>query len=925
MKIRYFKVLTLLSFVMLCLTGKIQAQETLKKGNINMGNKDTVNIAFSKADRNDLTGSTSFINAGDVTRYDNTQSVSEALLGRVPGLLGYNNIRGIGSALFIVDGLPRDISTINLAEVEQITVLKDINSSILYGSAAVNGVVLITTKRGNAQKRQMNFTLYSGISVPTQLPNYLSSADYMTLYNEARANDGLSPLYSDDMIAKYKTGNRYQYPDIDYYSNEYLKSYKPMSKAMAEFSGGNKNTTYYTNLGWEQVGSLLDFGEGKNSKQNRFNIRGNVDIKINSFIKSSLDAVAIITNKRSPVVDYWGNASTLKPNLFSPLIPISLIDPKNQLLISRKNDVNGMYILGGTQSYLTNPIASIYCGGHNENIQNNFSFNNKIDFDLSSLVKGLAFHTNFSFDYYTMYDISVNNAYSVYEPVWAGDSIVSLTKYGNDKHDETQTISDPYYERRLGFHGLLDYNRTFSQIHQVSASLLAFGNLYKVVGNFQGNKNVNLGLRLNYIYDKKYMVDFSSSYVNSVKLPEKSRSAFSPSLGLAWVISSEDFMSSAEAIDYLKLRLTGGILNSDLGIGGFYYYLDRYDYSGSYSWNEQNSYLKQGVVSVYGGNETLKFETRKELNFGLEGSFFNQKLYLETNVFASSYYNQITRPQTMYPSFYSTFIPYQNFDDNAYRGAEVGLTYKQNVGNLQVVLGANALYSTSEVMKKDEIYADSYQYRKGRPVDASFGLVADGLFMDQEDIDNHATQAFGNVKPGDIKYIDQNNDDIIDENDEVQIGRSQAPFAFGLNLRLTYKNLSLFAIGNGRIGADSYISGNYYWVDQDDKYSEYILNRWTEATKATATYPRLTTSASSNNFRNSTFWLYRDNYFTLQRAQLTYEFPQNMTKMLGMKGLSCFLDASNLLTISKHRDIKDLRVGSEPYYRSFSLGVKTMF
>ncbi|MEA4903685.1 MAG: SusC/RagA family TonB-linked outer membrane protein [Petrimonas sp.] len=925
MKMSHFKILTLLSFIISCFTGIVQAQETVQT-NKDIKNNDSVNIAFGKVKQENLIGSISFINSDDILKNDNVQWISEALLGRIPGLLGYSNIRGIGDALFIVDGMPRDISTINLAEVEQITILKDINSSILYGSAAVNGVVLITTKRGNPNKKQIKVTGYYGTSVPTKLPEYLSSADYMSLYNEARINDGLMPLYDKEMIGNYRSGsNPYRYPNIDYYSNEYLKSHKPFSKVMAEFSGGNKTTAYYSNMGWEQIGSLLDFGEGKKSKQNRFNVRGNIDIQINSFIKSSLDAAAIIINKRSPVVDYWKSTSTLKPNLFSPLIPINLIDPDNVLLTSRKNDIEGKYLLGGTQSYLTNPIASIYCGGYNENIQNNFSFNNKIDFDLDNLVKGLAFHTNLSFEYYTTYNQSINNDYSVYEPVWDGDSITSLTKYGNDKHNGYQTISDSYYERRLGFHGLLDYNRTFNEIHQVSGSLLAFGNLYKIMGDIQGNKNINLGLRLNYIYNKKYMIDFSSSYVNSVKLPEKSRRAFSPSLGLAWMISSEDFMSSAENIDYLKLRLTGGILNSDLGISGFYYYLNQYNYGNYFSWNEQNNYVYQGVVSIYGGNDALKFEKRKELNLGLEGSFFNQKLYLETSVFASSFYNQITRPLSMYPSFYSDFIPYKNFEDNAYRGAEIGLTFKQNIEDLIIAVGANALYATSEIIKKDEVYADSYQYRKGHPVDALFGLVADGLFMNPEDINNHATQAFGTVKPGDIKYVDQNNDGIIDENDEVRIGRSQAPFSYGLNFRLTYKGISLFAMGNGQIGADSYIRGNYYWVDQDDKYSKYILNRWTEETRTTATYPRLTTSASSNNFRNSTFWLYRDNYFTLQRVQLTYEFPKNIVKTFRMKELNCFLDASNLLTISKHRDIKELRVGSEPFYRSFSLGVKVIF
>lgn len=942
MKKTYFKILTLFVLVLLCLPGEIPAQNKLRtndhkglKDNMSINEilNDTVNIAFGTVQRQNLIGAASYINTDAVAKYDNVQSISEALLGRIPGLLGYNNIRGIGGALFIVDGLPRDISNINFAEVEQITVLKDINSSVLYGSAAVNGVVLITTKRGNVNKKMINVTGYHGISVPTALPDYLSSAEYMTLYNEARVNDGLTKLYSDELIENYRSGNnKYRYPNVDYYSSDYLKAYKPFFKAMAEFSGGNNVAKYYANVGWEQTGSLLNFGQGKNSQANRFNVRGNVDLKINSFIKTALDAVAVIVNDRGPITNYWSGASTYKPNLFAPLLPITNVRDSIQrtLLTSRKNDVDGIYIPGGTNSYQTNPIADTYFGGENENIQNYLSFNNRIDIDLNKLLKGLVFHTNLSFDYLTQYNQYIQNTYAIYEPTWASDStwvadsIKTLTKYGNDTRPGIQSIGDATYERRIGYYGAFDYNMTFDNLHQISATLLGMGNIYKHVDDFQSNKNFNLGLKLNYIYDKKYMVDFSSAYQNSVKLPKDAKWALSPSFGLGWMISSEDFMASASAVDYLKLRFSGGINKSDAGIDKFFYYMNPYSYTGYYSWSER-AWMTQGVRSSYGGNPSLGYESRKELNLGLEGSFFNQLISVDANVFSSVYSDQVTLVQTMYPSFYADFIPYKNFNENAYKGAELGITLHRKIGDFQVDLGANALYSTSEVLRIDEVYNDAYQYRKGRPVDALFGLVADGFFMDNADIAGHELQAFGTVKPGDIKYVDQNNDGVIDTNDEVQIGRSQAPFSYGVNLQLTYKNFSLFAIGNGRMGADAYINGNYYWVDGDDKYTSYVQNRWTEATKTTATYPRLTTMTSTNNFRNSTFWLYRDDYFTLQRAQLTYQFPEKIKKALLMKDFSCFLSGSNLLTLSKHKDIKELRVGSEPNYRSYTLGIKIMF
>ncbi|MCL4484395.1 MAG: SusC/RagA family TonB-linked outer membrane protein [Bacteroidetes bacterium] len=888
--------------------------------------KDAINVAFGKAKRGDLVNAVSVLEPTDILKYDNIQSVTGALSGRVPGLLGGSNIRGIGNALFIVDGLPRDINTINLAEVDQITVLKDINSSILYGNASVNGVVLITTKRGQAYKKQVNVSGFYGVSTPTALPEYLSSADYMELYNEAKINDGLAPQYDAATIANYTYGNPYRYPNVDYYSKEYLKDVKPFSRIMTELSGGNDVATYYSNLGWDQTGSLLNFGEGKSAIQNRFNVRGNVDLKINYWIKSSLDAVAVLNNNKGPVGNYWGEASTRQPNLFAPLIPISLIDPDNALLKGRKNDVNGMYLLGGTSSYLTNAFANGYSGGVNENIQRTFSFNNRIDFDLKRFVKGLAFHTNVSFDFYTRYDQAVDNSYAVYTPIWnvAADSIASLTKYGIDTRSGTQNVGNPSYQRRFGFYGMFDYDRTFGGVHHISGSLLGYGNRYKAQGDFQGNKNLNLGLRLGYIYKNKYMLDFSSAYVNSVKLPVGNRGAFSPSLGLAWVISSEDFMSSVSSVNYLKLRLSGGQMNSDAGIDGFFYYDNIYANSGGYSWYE-GTWSNSGTVSRYGGNSQLAFEKRKEINFGFEGLFFDHQLSVDANVFTSEYFDQITRPQTQYSSFYYDYIPYQNFNSNSYKGAELGLSYNRSFGDFSFVIGANALYATSKVVKRDEIFANQYQYRTGRPIDARFGLVADGFFMDANDIANHAIQAFGIVKPGDIKYVDQNHDGVIDANDEVQIGRWQAPFSYGLNLKISYKNFTLFALGTGSIGADGYLNNNYYRGDGNNKYSEYILNRWTEATKTTATSPRLSSLANTNNYYLSTFWQYRNNYFTVNRMQLTYEMPEKVAKMLKMENLTFHVDASNLLTFSKYKNYRELNIGSEPQYRSFSLGVKTMF
>ena len=888
------------------------------------GPRDDVNLGFRTTKRGSLANAVNSVNPDEIRRYDDVQSIAAVLSGRVPGLLGSTNLRGMGGMLFIVDGFPREPGSIHPAEVKQITVMKDVNASVLYGSAAANGVVLITTKRGQAHKREVNVTGFYGVSTPAALPKFLSSADYAELYNEARINDGLDPQYDSDAISNYREGNPYRYPDIDYYSSEYIRSVRPYSRVMAEFAGGNDLATYYTNLGWDQSGSLLAFGEGATARQDNFNIRGNVDVNVSSWIKSSLDATAVLNNDRGPVTNYWNAAATMHPNLISPLIPIDLIDPENPLLLTRRNDVDGKYLLGGTSAQRTNPIADVYLGGVNEVVQRLFSFNNRIDFDLERITQGLSFHTNGSFDFYSRYNQTISNDYSVYNPSWtAEDSISNLSQFGLDRRTGTQNVGNSFYQRRFGFYGNLAYDRTFDQVHRFTGNLLGYANVLKWQGELQGTKLANLGLHVGYGYKNKYLVDFSSAYVHSVKLPEGNRGAFSPSLGLAWVISSEDFMTSS-AIDYLKLRASGGILHTDMGIDGFYLYESIYSRSGTYAWYDR-TWTNQGTVSNYSANNLLSFEQRREINLGLEGILFNHLLAFDANVFSSSHSNIVTRPQTQYPNFYSHFIPYENFDENVYKGAELGLSLNQNIGNMSFTLGANALFIDSEVKIRDEVWADEYQYRAGNPVDAIFGLVSDGFFNSEAEIESHATQAFGTVRPGDIKYVDQNNDGIVDANDQIMIGRWTAPFSYGLNLRVAYGNFSLFALGVGRMGADSFRGGNYYRPDGNNKYSEVVLDRWTEETKATATYPRLSSLSSSNNNRNSTFWMYRNNYFTLDRVQLSYDMPDAFAQRLRMKNLGFYVSGSYLMTVSKHAEINELRVGSEPLYRSFSLGVKTQF
>jgi len=305
--------------------------------------------------------------------------------------------------------------------------------------------------------------------------------------------------------------------------------------------------------------------------------------------------------------------------------------------------------------------------------------------------------------------------------------------------------------------------------------------------------------------------------------------------------------------------------------------------------------------------------------------FFNKLLGLEANLFYDVYNDLVVRRTASYPPFYTNFIPYENYNADMYQGAEVGLSLNKSVGDWTFYIGANMLYVTSERKTVDEIYNNDYQYRQGHPVDATFGLEALGLFNDQVEIDNSPRQLFGTVKPGDIKYKDQNNDGVVDANDQVYLRRYQAPLSGGLQIKLSWKDVTLFVLGEGRAGAESFKEGNYYWVDGNKKYSKVVDDAWTPDTKETATYPRLSSQTNSNNFRRSSYWLYNNDYFNIRKIQLTWNLPEAVSKAMLMKNMDLFIDAFDVWQFAKNREIRDLNTGGEPYYRSFSVGVKANF
>lgn len=903
------------------------------KNTITSEKDSLVHVAYGTVAKKDLLGTISVLNPSEYL----DKNYGDYSLDNSNAFIGGSNLWSLGTSLVLIDGVPRTLADVTSTEIEQISFLKGANAVVLYGSRAANGVIFITTKRGKIGDTKTKVRVNGGINVPKSLPNFLGSADYMTYYNQASLNDGLAAPYSDATVASYAShSNLYRYPDLNYYSSDYLKKMSNFYSTNAEFSGGNQRARFYAVIGLQSQNSLLNFGEGKKDKSTRLNVRGNIDLKLNDVVSTYVNVSTVFNDSRSPNGNYWGDAATLQPNRFAPLVPTDLIaagaTSAQDLANASRNVMNGNYILGGSQQYLTNPIADVYAAGNLTTTSRQFQYTGGVDVDLKNTLKGLSLHTQLSIDYSNSYKDSVLNAYSVYSPTWSTtgpDSITSLVKYNKDEHTGTQNLGGTFNDQVIDFNMHLDYLNTFNEKHNVSAILVAAATRHRMTRDFQNRTNANLGLQLSYNYDHRYYADFSGALVNSTKLPVATRVAFSPTVSLGWLLSEENFLKGSNVVDRLKLTGSAGIVNTDVDINNYYLYNAVYVPTAYFGWYDGSS--NQATSISRAANNNLTYSKRKEINLGLEGSLFNKALDFQATAFSITKDGLPVQRYSLYPNFFnsnnpaSSFVPYVNFGADRYQGFDFQLNIHKKLGEVNLTIGIAGTYVATKALKRDELYADSYRNRVGKPTDAIFGLQSEGLFTSQDDINNHAAQKFGVVKPGDIKYKDQNGDNYIDDRDEVSIGQWSSPFTGGMNLSAKWKGFTLFVLGTVDVGGTGVKNNSYYWVYGERKYSEVVRDSWTEATKNTATYPRLTTLSGDNNFRTSDFWTYSTDKINLSRVQLTYSIPKEVLKNFFVKGLDIYASGSNLLTISKNRDIMELNVGSAPQARFYNIGIKAEF
>ena len=963
--------------------------------------KKKVHVAFRDKDADHLLGGVSYVDMEELAKKDYTMSSLEDLYGLVGGWNG-NNLWGMDNdrldnndngnlPLVFIDGVKRPSNNVLPSEIESITFLKGAQAVVLYGSKGAKGAILITTKRGKVDGLQINANANTGWHFAKEFPEYIGSAEYMTLFNEASINDAVGQgnaaavreklPYSQQEIYNHALGaNPYRYPNVNWYSDEYVRKAYNRSEGTLEIQGGGTRAHFYTNINYYRAEDLINFGPAKDNYTDRFSVRGNVDLVVNKFITGWANVSATYYNEYKNKGDFWGAASTMRPNFpqgAAPLLPISMLDTNANMawgtVGKSLNLLGGQWFPGGgTDGAKTNAIADCYFGGETQAVSRQFQFDAGINYDMGKFVKGLSFKTLFSIDYAASYSLAYKNTYGLFQPTWSNyntaDAIVAIKQTENEVITGTKTMSDTKYRQTITWNGHFDYDHTFAGKHHVTGLLLASMYTTTASGEYHRYANANLGLQAGYDYMGRYFAEVGLAGVHSARLPEGNREALSHSFTLGWNIAKEKFMKNT-GIDDLMISASYSNLNDDADV----YYKDNYYYiydavwkadGPSYSWSE-GANSAPSTYSTNGANPALDYIHRKEFSLSLRGSFFNKLLSAELTYFNTDMDGYIVQNPTQYPSHLKTglssgkFSPAINNNVANHKGFDFSIKAQKQFGQVHAELGLVGTYLTTEWKKYDEVIDPKATYRnqagelthEGRPLDVIEGYKCIGFYtIDDFDVvttekNNKIVKTYklkegkynlgGIVLPGDLKYEDVNGDGTIDKKDQVELGKSGsygAPWTFGVNLTLKYKNWTLFVLGNGQFGAKGMMNSSYYYMTGTNKYSVNVRDHFqytyndegiiTGFVNDDCTHPRLSVSNTPANGVASTYWMYSTDRFNLRKVQLTYDFPKEMFDGKWVKALSVYVNGNDLLTISKHRKMMETNVGYAPQTRFYNLGVK---
>ena len=889
---------------------------------------EVVVVGYGTQKKVNLTGSIGTVKTDEMLKARSVTNVQELLAGSVPGMTvtkgsgavgsggsinihGTSTIGGSSGVLILIDGVPGNIYTLNPNDIESVSVLKDAASAAIYGSRAANGVMLVTTKKGQTAERPLvEVSTNIGIQNPQFMLDFVGAEDYMRLYDEAMVNDGKEPVYGEQGIQDLHAG---KYANNQWYKEIYRKN-TIINNTHVALSGKEKFVTYRFSVSNDYQDGTLP-----NNNYNRLIFKPDLTFQILKNLKVQASMQYTQTNIKNPQggTDIWQSQA-------SRVSPITAI-----------KEQNGLYGVGS--SMVGNPIAGVNESGYSKERHKEMlaifsaTYTPIKNWNINANVSTYTHDQNTKdrVNTYYLYDAEGNvakteNLVSSYKETEAY-SYRTMLQFTSDY---TMSIADKH---NLKF--LVGYSQEYQKQEGFWASRdnLPFDGIDVIgIGGEDNKQNGNTTTqdvaiqswfgRVNYDYDGKYLFEASLRADGSSRFAEGHRWGVFPSFSAGWNLHREDFMQNASSwLSELKIRGSWGTLGDAEKVG--YYPTAQvlaYD-PGIYTFG---GVLVSGAYNNVAVNPDITWEVSQLGNVGIDFGVFDQKLK-----FSFDYFNNLRRDILYTPPVPTEFglsAPISNMLRMRNQGMDVLAGYNDQRGDFSWGIDVNASFSKNKVLDLGDndywIEGNTVTYLNDR-YQLPFGYEAEGLFQSEEEIEEHADQ--GNVLPGNIKFKDQNGDKVINGDDRVVLNR-KIPINYGLNLHFGWKNFDFSMNMYGKLNYKRYISGYEGWAFYLSQNARPMhLDAW-RPDNPDATYPRLTLTNTSNDTQYNSYWLRDANYLKIQNVQIGYTFPKELLEKANIQYLRLYLSGQNLATITGY-DGFDPEGGWYPLSRTFAFGINLQF
>jgi TonB-linked SusC/RagA family outer membrane protein len=959
-KKRYCSFLLLGMFI-LSSTGRMTAQEIAPDTTATVGVSTRLDTPYGSVDKDSYLGAASTIYTDKLIKML-APSIIPSLSGRLPGLsisqfagtssritaasanadlAGWIPVFGAGtysdnsqffinaqgnSPVVMVDGVQRELFSLDPEAIESVSIQKDALSSLLLGMKSSHGLLVITTKKPEKEGFQLSFTGRFGIQQPLSMPKPLPAYQYAYLLNEALQNDGNAPAYSPADFATYRDHTAaFTHPDINWY-DQALKKSATIQSYNLNASGGGKTAQYFVSLGYMNEEGLFRTSSqnsyNTNTNYERYLITSKINVNVTEDFQVGLSLIGRIEDGNQP----GAGAAGILNNIYTT--------PNNAYPITNPN---GTY--GGTISYPNNLWSQTINSGYISDNARDAVANLTLNYDMSKLVKGLSFKAIGSASTQSRSALVRRKQAITYQYILK-EGVETYDPFGSTQTQSNNFTPVTNYQYMYGQAGL-DYERTFGQ-HTIGAN--AFADIRQVTVNYNlPDKPVNIYGKVKYDYAKKYLVEaaVNRSYYNGYA-PGKQWGTFY-AFGLGWDISKENFMADLTWLNQWKIRSVYGETGNGIDNTGYYTWRQSFSENGigfyPHGSARTNSTLLAEVNPL--PNINLTWEKARKLTIGTDISVLDKHLSFTADYHNDYYYDLLTtRGKSI--ALIGMNYPAENIGKVRVHGIELSISYQDRIGELGYFVSANWTQEGSKLLYMDEQDWGGDRYRHtGKSNSAIFGLLTDGFFASQDEIQNTPTVAGydkKNIRPGDVKYVDLNNDGTIDQYDQTVIGGNQPFTYFGLELGVDYKGWELSALIQGAYNTDLYYADATYMAGFQSinqgygQAYEHILNRWTPETAATATYPRLSAGGNAYNLAPnnlySSLWVQSGNYIRLKNVTLGYTFSETFSRnYLGGLKIKVFVAGQNLLTKSACSlvDPEVFSFVASPMMRGFNMGINIKF